>query len=134
MGMLICTQPSFGIQGVVTMSDVLDGTSNTLMIGERSMTPPPGVANDYLSWVRGNDTASTPAGSGAAKNITYGINSAAGFYNGSNMNDLAMNSNHVQGANFALGDGSVRFINQGIDLTTYLAGATVNGKEPYPLP
>jgi len=134
MGMLICTQPSFGIQGVVTISDVLDGTSNTIMIGERSMTPPPGVANDYLSWIRGNDTVSSPAGSGATKNITYGINSPAGFYNGSNINDLAMSSNHVQGANFALGDGSVRFINQSIDMSAYLAGATVNGKEAIPLP
>jgi len=134
MGMLICTQPSFGIQGVVTLSDVNDGASNTIMIGERSANPPPTPGNDYLSWVRGNDWTASPAGSGATKNILYGINSSAGFYSGTNMNDLSMNSNHIGGANFALGDGSVRFINQSIDLSTYIAAATVNGKEAIPLP
>jgi len=134
MGMLICTQPSFGIQGVVTLSDVNDGTSNTIMVGERSMNPPPSPGNDYLSWVRGNDWTANPAGSGATKNILYGINSSAGFYSGSNMNDLSMNSNHIGGANFALGDGSVRFINQSIDQSTYIAAATINGKEAIQLP
>jgi prepilin-type N-terminal cleavage/methylation domain-containing protein/prepilin-type processing-associated H-X9-DG protein len=136
-GMLICTQASFGIQGVMTIEDVRDGTSNTIMIGERSMNMPPGVNNDYLSWIRGNDLSSstTPQGAGAAKNLTYPINSPQGFYNGSNnLNDLAMGSNHTQGANFAFGDGSVRFISQEVDFYTYLAAASVAGKEVLALP
>ena len=35
------------------MTDVLDGTSNTIMVAERSMTEPAGVANGYRTWVRG---------------------------------------------------------------------------------
>jgi prepilin-type N-terminal cleavage/methylation domain-containing protein len=128
-GMLIYWQYGFSIQGTVTLEDISDGTSNTLMIGERSQNVPQGILpsgleSDYLSWIRGNN-----GGSGATKNIVYPINSPLGFYNGSNLNDLAMGSNHTQGANFALGDGSVRFINQNVDLSIYIASASINGKE-----
>ena len=99
------------------------------MIGERSLIAPTGVANDYLSWVRGNNN-----GSGATKNLRYAINSLGGFYNGSNLNDLAMGSNHPGGANFALGDGSVRYINQNIDYNTYIASSSISGKEVASLP
>ena len=58
-----------------------------------------------------------------------------GFYNGSsNLNDLAMGSNHTQGANFALGDGSVRFISQTVDLSVYIASSSINGKEVTSVP
>jgi prepilin-type N-terminal cleavage/methylation domain-containing protein len=135
MGMLICSEPSFGIRGEVTLEDIRDGSSNTLMIGERSMHPPASLPNgDYLSWIRGNDLSASTPGAGAAKNLTYGINDPAGFFSGTNLNDLAMGSNHSQGTNFALGDGSVRFINQSIAQSIYLAGATVIGKEVATLP
>jgi prepilin-type N-terminal cleavage/methylation domain-containing protein/prepilin-type processing-associated H-X9-DG protein len=137
MGMLVCTEPSFSIQGQVSFDDVRDGSSNTLMIGERSQNPPSSVPmGDYLSWIRGNDVTATVPGAGAAKNLFYQINSAAGFYTtgSNNLNNLAMGSNHAGGANFAMGDGSVRFIGQDIDFFIYIANGTVLGKEIAPLP
>ena len=134
MGMLICVDnTSFPpIQTKVQFEDVRDGTSNTIMIGERSMNMPPGASNDFLSWIRGNDVldASTQGGTGAAKNITYAINSPLGFYSaGAKLNDLSMGSNHAGGANFAFGDGSVRFISQSVDANAYLYATTIKGGE-----
>ena len=129
-GMLIATQPSFSIQGEVTLSDVTDGLSNTLMIGERSLTEPTNVTSGYLSWIRGNNQ-----GSGATKNVPNSpLNSAGSLYNGTNLNDLAMGSNHTGGVNFALGDGSVRFISNQVDPMTLVQAASINGKELVSIP
>jgi len=134
-GMLIYTDYSLGILSTVELSDAIDGTSNTIMIGERSRTPLPNVGNDYMSWIRGNDLTASPPGAGAAKNISYSINFASGYVSlGSAVNDVAMNSNHPGGANFAFGDGSVRFLNDNVDLNAYIAASTMNGRETYPAP
>ena len=113
---------------VVKLTDATDGLTNTLMVGERSVQFQPGsTTNDYRSWLRGNT-----GGSGSCKNITNPINST--WYNGSNnFNDISMGSNHSGGCNFALGDGSVRFINQNIDLSIYKACASMNSGEIAPL-
>jgi len=114
----------------IRVTDVTDGMSNTLMIGERSMAMPPGTANPFRSWLRGNN-----GGSGATKNVTYPINSANMVYNGSNnFNDLAFASLHTGGANFTMGDGSVRFIAQTIDMGIYMAAASIASGEVAPLP
>jgi prepilin-type processing-associated H-X9-DG protein len=43
--------------------------------------------------------------------------------------EMAMSSHHAGGANFFLGDGSVRFIRDTIPLATYRALASRNGGE-----
>jgi prepilin-type processing-associated H-X9-DG protein len=112
---------------VVKLTDATDGLTNTLMLGEMSMTMP-GSINQYRTFIRGNS-----GGSGATKNIKFPINST--FYNGSNnFNDISMGSNHSGGANFCLGDGSVRFINQNIDLSIYIAASSMDQGELAPLP
>ena len=108
---------------IIRMTDVLDGTSNTLMTAERSMNEPASAGNAYRSWVRGYS-----GGSGATKNVTNPINST--FYNGSsNFNDISFGSNHTGGANFGMGDGSCRFISQSIDMPTYMALASIASGE-----
>jgi len=42
----------------------------------------------------------------------------------------AFASRHPAGANFAFGDGHVRFLSSGIDLATYQALSTMAGFEP----
>jgi prepilin-type processing-associated H-X9-DG protein len=115
---------SITYKAYMRVRDVLDGTSNVLMVGERSMTPPTRPFSvDWRSWVRGNN-----GGSGTTKNIHYPIN-APNFYRwvvgvGSNtinnFNDLPMGSNHPGGTHFLLGDGSVRFLSDNINFGTYV--------------
>ena len=107
----------------INFRDILDGTSNTLMVAERSMHLPPGQANDYRSWIRGQN-----GGSGATKNVRYPINST--FYNGSNnFNDISFGSNHPGGCQFSLGDGSVRFVRETISMNIYWATASMKHRE-----
>jgi prepilin-type processing-associated H-X9-DG protein len=111
---------------VVRLTNFSDGLTNTLMLGEMSVNMP-GSLNQYRTFIRGNT-----GGSGATKNIRYPINST--FYNGSNnFNDISMGSNHSGGCNFCLGDGSVRFINQSIDLAIYIAASSMDQGELAPL-
>ena len=103
--------------------DITDGTTNTLMLAELSKTLPSGVSNLYRSWIRGNN-----GGSGATKNVTNPINST--YYNGSNnFNDISFASNHTGGCHFTLGDGSVRFVSENIDLSLYKALASRKSSE-----
>jgi prepilin-type N-terminal cleavage/methylation domain-containing protein/prepilin-type processing-associated H-X9-DG protein len=108
---------------VIRITDITDGTTNTLMIGEMSMNIPSGKTNQYRTWIRGNT-----GGSGATKNVTNPINST--FYNGSNnFNDISFGSNHPTGCNFGMGDGSVRYMRQNISLNIYKAMASGNSGE-----
>jgi prepilin-type N-terminal cleavage/methylation domain-containing protein len=125
---------SISTNRIVRMSDILDGTSNTLMLGEISVNLPvlvPGTTvtqtNQYRTWIRGNS-----GGSGATKNVRFPINST--FYNGSNnFNDISFGSQHPGGAQFALGDASVRFIPKTIDMLIYQGASSMNQGEQAPL-
>jgi prepilin-type N-terminal cleavage/methylation domain-containing protein/prepilin-type processing-associated H-X9-DG protein len=118
----------FQQNNVVRLVDVRDGTSNTLMIGERSITEPASVANGYRAWSRGCNGAC-----GSSKNMNVSINSTA--YNGSdNFNDIGFASNHTGGAQFAFGDGSVRFVADTIDLNTLKGAASIASKEVAQIP
>jgi prepilin-type processing-associated H-X9-DG protein len=102
--------------------DIIDGTSNTFLIGERSNHET--TTNSYRSWIRGNN-----GGCGACQNVATPINSTN--YNGSNnFNDISFGSNHVNGTNFAFGDGSVRYVTQSVDMLIYLATASRAWNEP----
>ncbi len=107
--------------------DVLDGMSNTFLVGEisnvKSTSNQPMIG--YRRWYRG--IAGTA--SGGSKNVVFGINTTP--YNGSNnFNDISMGSNHVGGAQFLMGDGSVKFVSQNVSLVVYLSTASMNGGEP----
>jgi prepilin-type N-terminal cleavage/methylation domain-containing protein len=117
------TSGSISTFRVVKLTDVIDGLTNTLMLGEISLTLPPGQTNQYRTWIRGNN-----GGSGTTKNVRFPMNST--FYNGSNnFNDISFGSHHTNGAQFCLGDGSVRFINQGIQLELYQVLSSMDGGE-----
>ena len=105
--------------------EITDGTSNTILLGERSMNEPVGVGgvqNGYRSWTRGN-----AGGCGACKNVATAINSTHFIPASNNFNDISFGSNHPGGCNMALADGSVKFIPQTINMLVYLAAASVKG-------
>jgi prepilin-type processing-associated H-X9-DG protein len=102
----------------VRFADIVEGQSNTLMIGERSSRL------DYATWV-----GAVP---GAYRGMARIVGTARSVPNHV-LNDFAdFGSHHPFGANFAMGDGSVRLISDEIELTIYQALATRAGGEPIP--
>jgi prepilin-type N-terminal cleavage/methylation domain-containing protein/prepilin-type processing-associated H-X9-DG protein len=142
--------------GNVTLPGITDGTSNTVMVGEKWLNPnrhnADGGDNEHAinaGWdqcvVRiGGGTYSypynngQPAVQGSAPNRTiprtpqpdrdapYVVNSGGGVV--TIWNEL-FGSSHPSGANFVMCDGSVRVVRYGIDPTTWAAACTRNGGE-----
>ncbi len=97
-------------------AEILDGLSNTLLIGERSSRL------EFATWV-----GAVPG----AYRGTARIVGRAGSVPNDVLNDFAdFSSYHAFGANFAMADGSVRLISDTIDLAVYQALASRAGGEP----
>ena len=111
------------------MRDITDGTSNSLMLGESSFNQ-----NGLASWAWFNGVLATAAfpinrpaecTAGIGAPLVQGWNACWRDWR----NNQGFSSLHVGGAQFALCDGSVRFISQNIDLATYRNVATIQGGE-----
>ncbi len=103
----------------VNFKQVTDGTSNTLMNGEKTVyptgAPPAGFANEgtnYSGWL---------SQWGSVSSVSHGINypGRASYCTG-----IQYGSRHVGGAHFTLVDGSVRFISQNTGWTVLAAIAS----------
>jgi len=132
---------AFSENSRVRMSDILDGTSNVLIVGERYSPLFEGTASSdipvghcvwlgmpqyadtsALAAIMG-DTAATFTVSSASQNSStrdwcYGINgnNTGGVPRGQTS---GFGSMHLGGAHFALGDGAVRLLSNNIDVSTY---------------
>ncbi len=103
-----------------SLNFVFDGTSNTFLIGED--VP---ALNDWCTWPYANNAYGTCA---IPPNVQR---PGGGTYDPNDwQNTWSFRSRHPGGLNFALADGSVRFIPNAIDLQLYRALATVAGGEP----
>jgi prepilin-type N-terminal cleavage/methylation domain-containing protein/prepilin-type processing-associated H-X9-DG protein len=127
------------------MGGITDGTSNTAIFGEASMNRLSAIynaagANNFPVWAGGN-----PNNSGQGRQHNYfrvmdrnyllnSQNTTADSGGGGMILDRAFNSSHTGGANFALADGSVRFVTSSVDPLVYEAAGTRNGGEALQLP
>jgi prepilin-type N-terminal cleavage/methylation domain-containing protein/prepilin-type processing-associated H-X9-DG protein len=122
---------------VASLASISDGTSNTVMIGEATtsanVSPTNNNTGQFPIWAGGNGGGcSGITGHGSTVRLmdpSYPLNGGA---------DIAFGSKHTGGANFAMCDGSVRFISNTVGNSSYLdvyaSLASRNGGEVVNLP
>ncbi|MCA9034061.1 MAG: DUF1559 domain-containing protein [Planctomycetaceae bacterium] len=121
----------------VRMRDIVDGTTNTLMIGESYSDTYVKDGQQMDFWLFGSPQTGgwNPGGKGGTE-YSEGLGSACVPIN-SRLNptmhgtlmEISFGSYHVGGAQFTLADGSARFISENIDLNLYRSLATIRGGE-----
>ena len=127
----------------IAVGDVSDGSSNTLLVGERSYFNKSEFWSYGATWyVFGREETPSIISVGAVKHVVWPINTiehrrafdvfdrtapeaAPKIVN----NDLPFGSLHPGGANFAFADGSVHFLADSLELTILQEMASRNGGE-----
>ena len=134
---------AFGINYTYKYSDIVDGLSNTLFVGETSrFRNEPATSVDVFNWYTTGGWYGDNFPNGSSRLVSYAntvprinspevpgsVNSAVttlgpiGWVadpNAQKLGQFGFRSNHPGGANFVFGDGSVRFLKQTINLTVY---------------
>jgi prepilin-type processing-associated H-X9-DG protein len=114
----------FFLDTAFKLTDITDGTSNTLMVGERA-NPENGQPFTHIGavWACRQATNNSYAFEAGFMNVSMrpeAITAAGGCCNNTGVNDpddirSATNSLHIGGAQYAFCDGSVKFIKQTIE-------------------
>jgi hypothetical protein len=118
----VALQGMLGLDTRTSFRDMSDGSSNTLLCGEISFR----TAGVYRSWTRGGWAGNGTVAS--AKGVSSSINKLK-MSSSSDFNIVSFGSEHTGGAHFTLGDGSVKFLSENIDLGVYKAAASRDGGE-----
>ncbi|ADG67457.1 protein of unknown function DUF1559 [Planctopirus limnophila DSM 3776] len=120
------------------MRDITDGTSNTAMLGEVSISAnvsPTNTGNgNYPLWAGGNNNAGCNGRSSIGGQLRIMDNvldatTGQGLYRINGGSDQGFGSRHTGGAHFLMGDGAVKFLSENIDLTLYRGIGSKNGGE-----
>jgi hypothetical protein len=114
--------------------DMIDGTSNTVVIAETreenaSVWIDGTSASVAARWMDVTAAASIPPYGGASVSINYSVYFQGGIFPNSIEQAWGPSSFHVGGAHHLLGDGSVRFLSENLNVLTYDALVTRAGNE-----
>lgn len=119
----------------VTFGEISDGSTNTFLLGERYSEDPeyPAFGN-FRGWAWSNDNSARDCIVGMLEPINFMLPEGTGPNPNFDETDQKFNSfssGHPGGANFAMGDGSVHFVNgsSNSDLTLLQALAVRNDGE-----
>lgn len=125
--------------GKVNTASISDGTSNTLLIGERTYFPNAEHWAFGATWASGSRESPAKINTAAMKNVVWPINTIERgdaqpmavtlSFNDIRENDLSFGSFHPRGAAFAFADSSVHFLAEELDITVFKDLATRNGGE-----
>ncbi|MSR32497.1 MAG: DUF1559 domain-containing protein [Gemmataceae bacterium] len=117
----------------MNFADIKDGTSNTLMFGERHFYDPEynrraGDNIEDWGWTWFGGEADAHLGGSVSINFRWTSTTPA---NNSTFDDRinAYGSGHTGGANFCMADGAVKFISQALPVATLIALSTREGGE-----
>ena len=111
---------TFFFQSRLSLADLSDGLSNTLIVGERQ------------SRLGGSTWTGVINGANNAKARIVGIGDHTPNHKDHHFDDFT--SKHPTGVHFLLGDGSVKRLNDSIHIEVYKALITRGGNEPAQLP
>ncbi len=142
IGNTTTSQGGFSLSGTLCNNrhfrprDIVDGLSNTLVIGEMAWDPSKmGYTNHHRQWAYGSQGADGGNSAYCIKNVLNPINgigydtALSAFYS-----DISFGSQHAGGAQFALGDGKVTFISENVDMDTYKGLASRDDRETVRVP
>lgn len=115
----------------VRIAEIIDGTSQTLMLGERLVQPGVNGGLPFTSAWCGQVAFQDGY---EYRSVPHLQPSRFHPINGSDTDPLCFGSRHPGGANFVLGDGSTRFLNDSIDSRVFEALGTAKGREVVTVP
>jgi prepilin-type N-terminal cleavage/methylation domain-containing protein/prepilin-type processing-associated H-X9-DG protein len=114
--------------GPEKLANIIDGTSNTLMVGECTFID---VSNRATFWSYTYASYNQSSVTTESRILTVEYNKCARLpgQGGDNPCKRAFGSLHTGGMNFVLCDGSVRFVSESVDINLLAAMATIAGGE-----
>jgi prepilin-type N-terminal cleavage/methylation domain-containing protein/prepilin-type processing-associated H-X9-DG protein len=119
--------------GPERITSIVDGTSNTLLVGEYTNIDVPRRSTFWAYGYTSYNQSTVTSQSRILGNV-YGCNGRRGCCDlpgqgGDNPCKRGFGSGHTNGLNFAFADGSVRFIQYSVDINMLAAMATIDGGE-----
>ena len=115
--------------GPERMVTIVDGTSNTLLAGENTFRDTTRRATFWAYTYASYNQSSISDESSTLTNSYVVCANAPGNKYGDQMCKRAFGSNHTNGMNFVMADGSVRFISTSVSIPILRAAATMQGGE-----
>ncbi|QDU63823.1 Type II secretion system protein G precursor [Planctomycetes bacterium Pan216] len=110
----------FGSRNISTnLSKISDGASKTLMVGERASRMPGETSDRYSHWVGASMGNRDNSGGSGVREVAGSTGYPMNFPDTDWRFRHWFSSLHPGGAHFTMGDGSVRFLNETIDLDLY---------------